>query len=116
MSDGEILECDEPHKLLRKKDGHFTEMVKMTGNREADLRKAAEKVKISFKLSISLYWLAKKLAKPRIIINHKINFKIFVYFSLQFITKLPIDLYYPKVGSSFLILNFYKNIYLVIVI
>lgn len=101
MSDGEILECDEPHKLLRKKDGHFTEMVKMTGNREADLRKAAEKVKLSFKLSISLYWLAKKLAKPRIIINHKINFKIFVYFSTQFISMLPLTFATPKLEVVF---------------
>ena len=39
------MECDEPHKLLRNNDGVLTEMIRMIGSREVELRKAAEKVK-----------------------------------------------------------------------
>lgn len=38
------MECDEPHKLLHNEEGKLTEMVRMTGSKEIELRKAAEKV------------------------------------------------------------------------
>ena len=47
MDKGEIVECDAPHVLLQNSAGALSELVRVTGCREHELRKLAEAVSVN---------------------------------------------------------------------